>query len=619
MKISQKLYISFGIMIVLMVIVTVVGINRVGFIDKTLQEIVEVNSVKQRYAINFRGSVHDRAIAIRDVVLSSDSQSKLFQDSINDIQKLEQFYEKSAKSMDKIFSNKNNVDQKEIEILQSIKEVEKQTLPLVSQIIDLKKAGEDIKAQELLLSQASGQFTLWLKVINQFIDYEESKNQVATPQARDVASGFSTTMIVILLLSTVIGTLIAYFISQQLSNAAKSIQKGLKNFFAFVNKQTNHAEPIKITSTDEFGEMANMINENVENSEKNILQDEEFVKDVARVINELSSGNMLARVEKDSNTPSLMELKKLIGQLQDYLEHTIARDLNMLIAVLESFKNQDFTAKFPDPYAKVAVIVNELGDVISSLLRQSLEIGKTLDSSSTQLIENVKILNESSNSAAVSLEETSASLEEITSSVVSNSNNVKLMTNYSHGLTQSANSGQKLAESTSSAMDEINEQVSAINDAIAVIDQIAFQTNILSLNAAVEAATAGEAGKGFAVVAQEVRNLASRSAEAAKDIKNIVELATNKANDGKSISTNMINGYTELLENIQKTTQTIEEISVSSQEQEKGIQQINDAISRLDSQTQKNAQIASQTNDIAIETGKIAKEIVLDAQSKKFT
>merc|ERR1711991_1300727 len=96
--------------------------------------------------------------------------------------------------------------------------------------------------------------------------------------------------------------------------------------------------------------------------------------------------------------------------------------------------------------------------------------------------------------------------------------------------------GQNLATKTASSMDEINTEVNAINESITIIDQIAFQTNILSLNAAVEAATAGEAGKGFAVVAQEVRNLASRSAEAAKEIKDLVESATIKANDGKKIS-----------------------------------------------------------------------------------
>ena len=123
------------------------------------------------------------------------------------------------------------------------------------------------------------------------------------------------------------------------------------------------------------------------------------------------------------------------------------------------------------------------------------------------------------------------------------------MSNLASQLQISSKNGEVLASKTTQAMDDIDAQVNSINDAITVIDQIAFQTNILSLNAAVEAATAGEAGKGFAVVAQEVRNLASRSAEAAKEIKKIVEMATAKANEGKAIANEMINGYTTLNSN----------------------------------------------------------------------
>ena len=167
-------------------------------------------------------------------------------------------------------------------------------------------------------------------------------------------------------------------------------------------------------------------------------------------------------------------------------------------------------------------------------------------------------------------------------------------------------------------MEDISTQVNSINEAITIIDQIAFQTNILSLNAAVEAATAGEAGKGFAVVAQEVRNLASRSAEAAREIKAIVENATNKANNGKNIANNMIAGYKELSENISHTTNIIKDIQLASKQQLKGIEQINDAINLLDKQTQQNATVANESHEAAIITDEISKLIVSNANAKEF-
>jgi methyl-accepting chemotaxis protein len=178
--------------------------------------------------------------------------------------------------------------------------------------------------------------------------------------------------------------------------------------------------------------------------------------------------------------------------------------------------------------------------------------------------------------------------------------------------------GEQLANKTSHSMDEINEQVTAINEAISIIDQIAFQTNILSLNAAVEAATAGEAGKGFAVVAQEVRNLASRSAEAANEIKTLVENATQKANDGKNISNDMQDGYNNLNQSISKTLELISDVENASKEQLQGIEQINNAVNELDQQIQRNASIANATEDIAIMTQNIAQDIVEDINKKKF-
>jgi methyl-accepting chemotaxis protein len=252
------------------------------------------------------------------------------------------------------------------------------------------------------------------------------------------------------------------------------------------------------------------------------------------------------------------------------------------------------------------------------MLVENKSNGLTLDKGSNLLLTNVDKLNISSNEAAASLEETAAAIEEITSNIRNNTQNIQKMATYSNSVTKSAQDGEKLANQTTVAMDDINVQVNAITDAISIIDQIAFQTNILSLNAAVEAATAGEAGKGFAVVAAEVRNLASRSAEAAREIKSIVENATSKANHGKQIANHMIEGYKELNQNIQQTINLIQDIEMSSKEQLTGIEQINDAVNSLDQQTQQNASIASQTHDVAVTTDNIAKLIVSSTNEKEF-
>jgi methyl-accepting chemotaxis protein len=227
-------------------------------------------------------------------------------------------------------------------------------------------------------------------------------------------------------------------------------------------------------------------------------------------------------------------------------------------------------------------------------------------------------LSIASNQQAASLEETAAALEEITSTIISNTTNAQKMATYAKEVNISAHTGQDLANQTVHSMENINKEVQAINEAIAVIDQIAFQTNILSLNAAVEAATAGEAGKGFAVVAGEVRNLASRSSDAAKQIKNIVEIATSKANFGKDIANNMIKGYGELNKNITDTINLISDIENASREQLNGIEQINDAITNLDKQTQQNASIANESQEIAHTTLAIASKMVEDTNNKNF-
>ena len=276
------------------------------------------------------------------------------------------------------------------------------------------------------------------------------------------------------------------------------------------------------------------------------------------------------------------------------------------------------TSKVNGIVSSLAASTQLIGVTVSEFLSMIVGSGRRLNHDTSTLSDAANRLSSSANEQAASLEETAAAIEEITSIVKSSVQKTSQMSILAKDLQQSSMAGEALATKTNYAMEEIDKQVRSINEAISIIDQIAFQTNILSLNAAVEAATAGEAGKGFAVVAQEVRNLAARSAEAAKDIKNIVEMATSKANEGKDIANEMINGYSSLNTKINETIVLIEDVSQGSKEEEKGIIQINDTINVLDKATQVNANQATVISDLASEVATLSTNLLKIADRAKF-
>jgi methyl-accepting chemotaxis protein len=443
-------------------------------------------------------------------------------------------------------------------------------------------------------------------------------NENAIELKANAEQTMSNVLIAIAIIAILFFVSFSILLSNQLIKSLDNFQNGLLSFFGYVNKENKNVEMLDDSATDEFGSMAKIVNQNILKTKSTIDSDNKFLSEIDVVVQEIKNGFLNKRLDHPTESASLEGLRTHINDMLLSLQLRVCTNINDISYALERYAKLDFTHRIKGCNSGVTVGLNNLADIINDMLVENKSNGLTLDGSSVVLLKNVDTLNRNSNEAATALEETAAAIEEITSNISNNTNNIIQMSQLASSVTQSVSRGETLANQTTDAMNEIDSEVNAINDAITVIDQIAFQTNILSLNAAVEAATAGEAGKGFAVVAQEVRNLASRSAEAAKEIKSLVESATKKADQGKKISEDMISGYKALNENINKTIDLIRGVESSSKEQLAGIEQINHAINSLDQQTQQNATIATQTYEVAVQTDTIAKLVVSNANAKEF-
>jgi methyl-accepting chemotaxis protein len=265
---------------------------------------------------------------------------------------------------------------------------------------------------------------------------------------------------------------------------------------------------------------------------------------------------------------------------------------------------------------ETAALMRALGDMQAALLRIVSEVRSSTDSigtASQQIASGNQDLSARTEQAASNLQETAASMEQLTSTVRQSADAARQATQMATANAEVAVRGGQVVGQVVTTMDEINHSSKKIGDIIGVIDGIAFQTNILALNAAVEAARAGEQGRGFAVVAAEVRSLAQRSAQAAKEIKGLIETSVGKVEDGSRLVAQAGSTISEIVANAEKVSAFISDITTAAGEQSDGIGQVNVAVTQLDHMTQQNAALveesAAAAESLKDQAGRLAESV----------
>lgn len=491
-SIRARLFTGFGVVLLALAALSIIAILQVQNVRERLDSIIDVNGVKQRYAINFRGSVHDRSIALRDVIIVEPSELPALVDQIKGLKK---DYEESEQPLESIFLQGNSATPEEKSIYAGIKAAQLRGDPLIEQVIALQRDSKPDEARKLLLEQARPALVAWLAAVNTMIDYEETLSADEGDQARSISAKFTVLMACLAAAACALTVGVAWFLAR---NVALTLGADPRDMIAF-----------------------------------------------AQAIRE---GNLASLSPvRDGDSVSVMAT---VTEMRDSL----------------------------------AELVASVRTAVDGVVQASREIAEGTDD-----------LGMRTSSQAAALEQATNALGEFDLSVSTNATNAGHANTLANEASVTAGGGGAAVGRVVETMSGISASSKRIGEIVSVIDSIAFQTNILAINAAVEAAQAGAHGKGFAVVAGEVRVLARRSAEAAKEIKTLIEESNARVGDGGRLADVAGSTIAEVVASSRNVTSIMSEINSACTQQARAIGELRDMIAHVESSTQQNVALVEQS------------------------